>query len=467
MEEYSENTTPHEQEFDYEGYRQTKAFATSVDKKLKSQIISQEVARILNEQRFPFAAKIASQGLENAADVFARIKTRKHSYLIENMLPARSYGVISAQYKAGKTWLVCDIIVNAILCGSVLGQLPFRKQLNEETKEFEDIKIVVFIGEGDEFELLSRLDAVAKFYGSSVEEIVNSRRLLMQFSPPDLSSPETIQRIHTAIDEFRPHLTLIDPWYLSAGADADSRNLQSMGLVLRNIQGVCQDVESALLIMQHWNQSGEGKGFGRSTGAGLLEWGRVLGNLSIKSYIGAAPDDPQARTTSRLELEFMGQVSGKYEFVRHIWREDKRDLSSQMYYELENVAVVPEEVEVKNAEQQIEFKILDAIWALVKKHSGEWTKTQIINEATTALKLGRPKIRAIAEYMDAYKLIEEVVLEKENSPTGQKRTVWQHKGDAFVTRMRGELKNGLVHTWTELVISGEYIDKVKERSTIK
>ena len=451
MEEYSENEIPQEN-FDYDAFRGTKAFSTSVDKKLKAQIISYEVNRILTEQRFPFAAKISQQGLENAQDVLARVRLRKHSFLIENMLPERSYGVISAEYKAGKTWIVCELIVNALTCGAFLGKLKFNKPINEETNKPEDIKVVAFIGEGDEYEIISRLDAVARFYDTNIDELVATKRLLLQLSPPDLSAPETVQQIHSTLSEFKPHLTIIDPWYLSAGAEADSRNLQSMGVVLRNIQGVCQDVKSALLIMQHWNQSGEGKGFNRSTGAGLLEWGRVLGNLSIKSYIGEDPEDEHGTTISSLQLEFKGQVSGKYEFVRTVSREDKNDLSTPMYYSLENRVVVSEEEETQKDEKKEEFIILDDVWSAIEKHDAEWTKTEVVEEVAKASGIRIAKVRTIANYMERYELVEIKVLEKDESPSGQRRKVWKYPGELFVNAKREELRNGLKHEWNQLKI---------------
>jgi RecA-family ATPase len=54
-------------------------------------------------------------------------------------------------------------------------------------------------------------------------------------------------------------LVILDPLYLAA-AGASGSSLYDMGAVLQAIQGVCQQAGCALLVVTHWNKTGDGRG---------------------------------------------------------------------------------------------------------------------------------------------------------------------------------------------------------------
>jgi AAA domain len=62
-----------------------------------------------------------------------------------------------------------------------------------------------------------------------------------------------------------------------------------MGAVLQAIQGVCQHAGCALLVVTHWNKTGDGRGADRISGAGPAAWARVICPVSIH-YRGSDPD---------------------------------------------------------------------------------------------------------------------------------------------------------------------------------
>lgn len=70
------------------------------------------------------------------------------------------------------------------------------------------------------------------------------------------------------------------------------------------MQLVCQSARCALVIVHHWNKTGEGKGAKRMSGAGPGEWGRVLVSVAVR---------------------------------RRVWSDDPADLSSKLHYDLEPV----------------------------------------------------------------------------------------------------------------------------------
>ena len=88
--------------------------------------------------------------------------------------------------------------------------------------------------------------------------------------------------------EAHPALVVLDPLYLAA-AGASGSNLYDMGAVLQAIQGACHQAGCALLVVTHWNKTGDGRGADRISGAGPAAWARVICSISIQ-YRGSDPD---------------------------------------------------------------------------------------------------------------------------------------------------------------------------------
>jgi len=448
-------------------YVKSNEFHKSVENKLKARLENQKAQEIENNIRFPFAAKMMEGGLEDVLSYYEEYLKETPQYLIEDFMPRGSYGVLAAQEKAGKTWIVVDLIVTGILCGLFLSRFQFVKPKNDDGTD-RDIRFALFFNEGDKREFFQRLDAVAKSYGSSAKEIVESGQLLVQFRPPNLTDPDEIQKIHGSLKKFGADLTIIDPWYLSAG-DSDSKNLQSMGLVLRNIQGVCQDVGSALLIMHHWNKTGEGDSFKRATGAGLLEWGRFLVNLAIVSETIAHPEDITGRTSYQLKMEFKGQVSGAYAFTRDVWREDRKDLASPMHYELSSVEGVAKITDKVQSKDEKFVEIFNSILNMVKIHPCEWSKTQIVEAVRMAVGVSPNDVTLVAGFIERYKIVGVVRLDKDDTrnKTGRATNVWDYLGDDFTDMKRMEFAEKLNEDWEVYRKENELEKAVKARMAKK
>ena len=75
-------------------------------------------------------------------------------------------------------------------------------------------------------------------------------------------------------------LVVLDPLYLAA-AGASGSSLHDMGAVLQAIQGVCQQAGCALLVVTHWNKTGDGRGTDRISGAGPVAWARVVCSVAV------------------------------------------------------------------------------------------------------------------------------------------------------------------------------------------
>src|SRR5204863_1569518 len=98
-----------------------------------------------------------------------------------------------------------------------------------------------------------------------------------------------------------PRGVILDPLYLSAPAGKGS-DLYAMGDALYGLQSICQDAGAALAVVTHWNQTGQGTGARRFTGAGPAEWGRVLGSAAVERRAL----DPGGASNVLLRWEFTG-----------------------------------------------------------------------------------------------------------------------------------------------------------------
>jgi AAA domain len=83
-------------------------------------------------------------------------------------------------------------------------------------------------------------------------------------------------------------LVVLDPLCLAA-AGASGSSLYDMGAVLQAIQGVCQHAGRALVVVTHWNKTGDGRGADRISGAGPAAWARVICSVAVH-YRGSDAD---------------------------------------------------------------------------------------------------------------------------------------------------------------------------------
>jgi hypothetical protein len=112
---------------------------------------------------------------------------------------------------------------------------------------------------------------------------------------PRLAAPGAGGELAAIQAELAAHpaaLVVLDPLYLAA-AGASGANLYDMGGVLQAIQGVCQAAGCALLVVTHWNKTGDGRGADRISGAGPAAWARVICSVAVH-YRGSDQDGASA-----------------------------------------------------------------------------------------------------------------------------------------------------------------------------
>jgi hypothetical protein len=271
----------------------------------------------------PAAELAISSYREVAARVAAAGEPR---WLIQGLWPADAYGVLAAQEKAGKTWAALDLAVSVATGRSWLDHFACPTPG----------PVLVFLGEGGERATVRRIEAIATAKGVDPDQLADQLRLC--FRVPRLATPGAGGELAAIQEELAAHpaaLVVLDPLYLAA-AGASGSNLYDMGVVLQAIQGVCQQAGCALLVVTHWNKTGDGRGADRISGAGPAAWARVICSVAVH-YRGS---DPDGASMVLLGVELIGGeiADTRFRIRRRVRADDPADLGSPLSYAVEVLA---------------------------------------------------------------------------------------------------------------------------------
>jgi hypothetical protein len=248
-------------------------------------------------------------------------------WLVQGLWPADAYGVLAAEDKAGKTWAILDLACSVAAGRSWLGAFPCPQAG----------RVLVFLGEGDQRAVVRRLRAICAHKHLAVEEL--AARIRLCFRVPRLTSGEDLAAVGAELAAAPAALVILDPLYLAVGTAGAGADLYAMGTVLSAIQGVCQQAGAALVVVTHWNKTGEGRGAKRISGVGPGAWGRVLCSAAV-AHRATGPD---GASTVVLAFEVIGGelADTAFRVRRRIRAEDPADLASPLYYHVEVLADDP------------------------------------------------------------------------------------------------------------------------------
>jgi len=235
--------------------------------------------------------------------------------------PADAYGILAAEQKAGKTWSGLDLVVSVASGTPWLGMYQIDRPGT----------VLAFLGEGGERKMKRRLDAICASRGLSLADLP----IRFCFRVPTLTSLEHMLEVNEEITAHKPVFVYLDPLYLAAKG-ANGSQLYEMAAHLSDVQILCQRQDAALMIVHHWNKTGEGKGSKRMSGAGPGEWGRVLISVSV---VTKHTDPETKRTDVVLEWGFEGDEIPDEEIRirRRVWSDDPDSLVAPMHYEIEQL----------------------------------------------------------------------------------------------------------------------------------
>jgi hypothetical protein len=241
-------------------------------------------------------------------------------YLIEGVMAEGDHGMLAAEFKAGKTWAENDLAISVASGTAWLGIF-----------ETSPGPVLVFAGEGGPRKIARRFRAVCESRG--IDPATLPIRVCLRV--PHLTSESAMALVEDEVAEHNPRLVIIDPLYLAARG-ARGADLYEMGAHLERIQVVCQRHGSALLLVHHWNKTGDGKGAKRMSGAGPDAWGRILISMAVVSR----HTDPKTQaSTVVLDLDFQGDeiAESTTRIRRKVWADDPRDLASTLHYEVSRI----------------------------------------------------------------------------------------------------------------------------------
>jgi hypothetical protein len=273
------------------------------------------------------ALPAAELAVSSYGEVVARVAAAgEPRWLIQGLWPADAYGVLAAQEKAGKTWAALDLAVSVATGRPWLDHFPCPSPG----------PVLVFLGEGGERATVRRIQAIAAAKGVDPDQLADQLRLC--FRVPRLATPGAGSELAAIQAELEAHpaaLVVLDPLYLAA-AGASGSNLYDMGAVLQAIQGVCQHAGCALLVVTHWNKTGDGRGADRISGAGPAAWARVICSVSIDHR--ASDDDGASKVLLGVEL-IGGEIADtRFRIRRRVHADDPADLGSPLSYRVEVLA---------------------------------------------------------------------------------------------------------------------------------
>jgi hypothetical protein len=248
-------------------------------------------------------------------------------WLVQGLWPADAYGVLAAEDKAGKTWAILDLACSVAAGRPWLGAFPCPQAG----------RVLVFLGEGDQRAVVRRLRAICAHKHLAVEEL--AARIRLCFRVPRLTSGADLAAVAGELAACPATLVILDPLYLAVGTAGAGADLYAMGTVLSAIQGVCQQAGAALVVVTHWNKTGEGRGAKRISGVGPGAWGRVLASAAV-AHRTTSPD---GASTVVLAFEVIGGELADQAFRvrRRIRAEDPADLASPLHYSVEVLADDP------------------------------------------------------------------------------------------------------------------------------
>jgi hypothetical protein len=264
-------------------------------------------------------ARVADGGLlrvQSLADLRAEEAAAPPArWLVQNWLRSDDYGAYAAAPKVGKTWLATELAVSGTTGTRLFGRYPM-----------DQIRVLLFAGEGGRGRVLRRLDAIARERGIDLGDIDGLR---VSLKAPQVTTDDVRHAIADELEAFPADLILGEPFYLM-GRGVGRGQLNEIGAVLGACQELAQDADAALFVGDHWNKGGQGIGADRITGAGMHEWSRVVINGMLEDR---RVDVVTKETLADVRWDVSGEMADiGFKMRRLVRPDDPDDPNSRLVY---------------------------------------------------------------------------------------------------------------------------------------
>lgn len=202
-------------------------------------------------------------------------------WLVRNVLITPTYGQIAGESKTLKT-LLSQFLALAVASGRpFLGRFPVERTG----------PVVVFVGEGGRIPWTRRLPRIARAAG--VADITNLP-IHACFDTAPLLSDRFRNTVHDILEDVKPVLTILDPFYAFHGTEVNSASLHEEGALLTATAEPFIEQQTTLLIVNHMNKQQGGRSLKRITMAGSGEW--------VDSWIMTAEREPPQLDTGDFSI---------------------------------------------------------------------------------------------------------------------------------------------------------------------
>lgn len=183
---------------------------------------------------------------------------RTFRWLARGLLCQPTYGMLGGPRKTLKTYLLLFIGLGIAAGESVFGQFDVA----------EPDTVVYYVGEGGRIPMTRRLERVAESIGYNLKDLP----LFLHFETEPMNSPVFQETLRRDLEELRPAAVIIDPFYAFHGIEVKAADLHQEGALLSSVSTPCAEAGASLLLGNHFNKTGTGRGLDRITQAGGQEW---------------------------------------------------------------------------------------------------------------------------------------------------------------------------------------------------
>jgi hypothetical protein len=181
-------------------------------------------------------------------------------WLLRGLLCDPTYGQLAGEMKTLKSYLSTFLAI-AVATGERL----FDRFAVDRARP-----VLMYVGEGGSLPHKKRLRRIAHAMGVDLGDLASE--LHRSYDVAAVDSIEYQASLARDLERIEPGLFVLDPLYAYHGANADARNLHEEGAHLGNAVHLARQAGATALIVNHFNQTGAGRGLSRITQAGSGEW---------------------------------------------------------------------------------------------------------------------------------------------------------------------------------------------------
>jgi hypothetical protein len=273
-------------------------------------------------------------------------------WTVKGLVISPTYGMLAGAEKSLKSYLAQFIAVGAAGGVPVLGQFEVP----------EAVPVLMFVGEGGRLPYTRRLKRIAAAYGVNLADLP----LYTSFDVASVLSDAFRHSYVQYLRDYRPAITIIEPYYAFHGAASEGKMLHQEGDQLVWLSHTAEEFGSSLIIGNHYNQTGSG--LKRITGAGPAEW-------SDSWWIVEKDEDRSDVTTGHFELAF--EVGSRQWGARN-W-DLTVDIGPFDDDTMDNEGDITWTVQRSSGKRGGSSGTADFILNLVTQRPFEFTKSQIVN----------------------------------------------------------------------------------------